>query len=69
MRKCNAEAIVPRDAASRRLKGGEKHKVIDWFPDGKLTAITLLRTDTTLDLSQKAKRVRSEEGSGEELFI
>jgi hypothetical protein len=40
-RKCNAEAIVQSDAASRRLNGGEKHKVIDWFPDGKLTAITL----------------------------
>lgn len=41
MRKCNAEAIVLRDATSRQLKGGEKHKVIDWFLYEKLTAITL----------------------------
>ena len=56
--KCNARAT--REVPSSKLKEQPPHRkigVTSNLPVGRISVVTLIRTDTTLDHSQKAEKV------------
>ena len=61
---CAAPGKVPGQGNTRerlsKLKAASPHRKIDVtskFPVGNISVVTLIRTDTTLDHSQKAEKV------------
>ncbi len=56
-RLCKTDATMLAMAASYQLRSPNKNWMTDVLPIGSISVVILIRTDTTLDLSQKAEKV------------
>ena len=54
---CKTDATMLAMAASYQLRSPNKNWMTDVLPIGSISVVILIRTDTTLDLSQKAEKV------------
>ena len=54
---CKNDPTPPRMQASLHFHGSTKNSLTDLLPFSSIPVVKLIRTDTTLDLSQKAEKV------------